>query len=101
MASFLWQQNLEDHNGNDISQLALFGDSAWTFMSAIFESGSDRLLTSGNISFCNSISLQFKRSTNAFPNTDLSNPNSHPVKRVPSPILSQPSKEQLEKSRNH
>jgi len=100
MASFLWQQNLEDRDGNNIPQLALFGDSAWTFMSAMFESGWDRLLTSGNISFRDSVSLQFGRSANTSPNTDPSNPDSHPVKRVPPPIPPRPSKEQLEKSRN-
>ena len=39
MACFLRQHNLEGHNGNNIKQLDPFGQSAWDFISAIFESG--------------------------------------------------------------
>jgi len=41
MACFLKQQNLEGRDSNNIPQLALFGESAWEFISAIFESGWD------------------------------------------------------------
>ena len=101
MAFFLRQQNLENCNGNDISQLVLFGDSAWIFISTMFESGWNRLLTSGNISFRDIISLQFVRTINTSPNTNPSNPNSHPVKRIPPSIPPCSSKEQLKKSKNY
>jgi len=39
MACFLRQRNLEGLNSNNISQLDTFGESAWDFISAIFESG--------------------------------------------------------------
>jgi len=49
MASFLRQRSLKDCDGN-IPQLAPFGDATWTFISAIFESGWDKLYTSGKTS---------------------------------------------------
>ena len=67
----------------------------------MFESDWNRLLTLGNISFRDSVSLQFERTMDTSLNTDPSNPNSHPVKRVPPSIPPQPSKEQLKKLRNH
>jgi len=39
MACFLKQRSLEGCDGNNIPQLELFGESAWVFISAIFESG--------------------------------------------------------------
>jgi len=39
IACFLRQKNLKGHNGNNISQLDPFGESAWNFILAIFESG--------------------------------------------------------------
>jgi len=39
MVCFLKQRSLEGHNGNNILQLELFGELAWEFISAIFESG--------------------------------------------------------------
>ena len=39
MACFLRQQNVKDQNANSIRQLDPFGESAWDFVSAIFESG--------------------------------------------------------------
>jgi len=41
MACFLKQRSLEGRDGNNIPQLELFGESAWEFISAIFESGWD------------------------------------------------------------
>jgi len=46
MACFLKQRSLEGRDGNNIPQLALFGESAWEFISAIFESGWDQLHSS-------------------------------------------------------
>jgi len=56
MACFLKQRSLEGRDGNSIPQLALFGESAWEFISAIFESGWDRLLSSTNTTICDNIS---------------------------------------------
>lgn len=100
MASFLRQRNLEDRDGNDIPQLALFGDSAWTFISAIFESGWDKLHTSGKTSFRDNVALQFGKNVNHSLDIRSKNPDSNPIRRVPPPIPPRPTKEQLEKSKN-
>jgi len=94
MACFLKQQSLEGHNGNNISQLELFGESAWEFISAIFESGWDQLHSSKNISICDNISIYFGNiqihnkttENNAYPKTLT-------IRKIPPPILSHPSKE--------
>jgi len=39
MACFLRQRNVKDQNANSIRQLDPFGESAWDFILAIFESG--------------------------------------------------------------
>jgi len=39
MACFLKQRSLEERDSNNIPQLELFGESAWEFISVIFESG--------------------------------------------------------------
>ena len=59
MATFLRQRNLEEHNGNNIPQLELFGEAAWSFVSAVFESGWDKLNTADMISFRKKITSQF------------------------------------------
>jgi len=45
VACFLRQQNIKDQDANSIRQLDPFGKSAWDFISAIFESGWDTLIT--------------------------------------------------------
>jgi len=59
MACFLKQRNLEGRNGNNIPQLESFGELAWTFISAIFESGWDQLLSSNDITIRDNIAANF------------------------------------------
>ena len=59
MACFLKQHSLEGHDGNNIPQLELFGESTWDFISIIFESGWDQLHSSENTSIRNNISAHF------------------------------------------
>ena len=97
MACFLKQQSLERHDGNNISQLELFGKSAWDFISTIFESSWDQLHSSKNTSICNNISTHFGNiqiygkaiKKNAYPKTSM-------IRKTLSPILPHPSKEQIE-----
>jgi len=94
MACFLKQQSLEGCNGNNISQLELFSESAWEFISAIFESGWNQLHLSKNTSIRDNISIHFGNiqihnkttKNNAYPKTPT-------IKKIPPPILPHPSKE--------
>jgi len=100
MACFLKQQSLEGRNSNNISQLELFGESAWVFISAIFESGWDQLHSSKNTTIHNNISthvgnMQTHNRTaenNAYPKTAT-------TKKTPPPIPPCLSKEQMENSK--
>jgi len=56
MACFLKQRSLEGRNGNNIPQLELFGESAWEFISVIYESGWDQLHSSKNTTIRDNIS---------------------------------------------
>jgi len=102
MACFLKQQSLKGHNGNNIPQLELFGESAWEFISTIFESGWDQLHSSKNTTICDNISthfgnIQIRNKTaenNAYPKTAT-------IRKTPPPIPSCPSKEQMESSKKH
>jgi len=53
MATFLRQRKLISQNGNSISQLDTFGEAAWSFLSAIYESGWDQLNVTDESSFRN------------------------------------------------
>jgi len=100
MACFLKQRSLEGHDGNNIPQLELFGESAWEFISAIFESGWDQLHSSKNTTIRDNISthvgnMQTHNRTaenNAYPKTAT-------IKKTPPPIPPRPSKEQMENSK--
>jgi len=59
IACFLKQQSLEGRDGNNIPQLELFSESAWEFISAIFESGWDQLHSFENTTIHNNISIHF------------------------------------------
>ena len=97
MACFLKQCSLEGHNGNNIPQLELFGESAWDFISVIFESGWDQLHSSENTSIQDNISTHFGNiqtcdraaENNAYPKTSM-------VRKTLPPIPPCPSKEQME-----
>ena len=100
MACFLKQRSLEGRDGNNIPQLALFGESAWEFISTIFESGWDQLHSSKNTTICDNISTHVGNmqnhdrtvENNAYPKTAT-------VRKIPPPIPSRPSKEQIENSK--
>jgi len=100
MACFLRQRNLEDCNGNNILQLKLFSESAWSFISAIFESDWDQLVSSNNASIRDNITLKFGKVN--FPNRMQKEPlNVTMVKKVLPPIPPCPLKKVLEKSKMH
>lgn len=63
MAVFLKQRNLEDNIGNSFPQLAPFGNAAWLFISAVFESGWDQLNTDDNSPLQDKILTHFIRNT--------------------------------------
>jgi len=100
MACFLKQQSLEGHDGNNIPQLELFGESAWEFISMIFESGWDQLHSSENTAICDNIAthvgnMQTRNRTtknNAYPKMAM-------IRKTLLPIPSCPSKEQMENSK--
>jgi len=60
-ASFIRQRSLSGSNPNTLSQLSLFGDAAWSFFSAVYESQWDKLHLSNNIFFRDKVSAQFNR----------------------------------------
>lgn len=93
MATFLRQRN----NGNNIPQLELFGEAAWSFVSAVFESGWDKLNTADMISFRKKITSQFIN--NSPPPPASSNRNT--IRKVPPPSPPRLSKAQLERSKHH
>jgi len=64
MACFLRQCNLEGHNRNNIKQLDPFGQSAWDFISTIFESGWDILTTANKSTIRGNIAKEFGKATN-------------------------------------
>jgi len=102
MVCFLKQHSLERRNGNNIPQLELFGESAWDFISTIFESGWDQLHSSENTSIHNNISTYFgsiqthdkATENNVYPKTST-------VRKTPPPIPPCSSKEQMENSKKH
>ena len=69
MACFLKQRSLNGCNGNNIAQLELFGESAWDFISAIFESGWDQLYSSGVTSIRDNVKTHFGNIKNHGNNT--------------------------------
>ena len=97
MACFLRQRNLEGHNGNNISQLSTFGELAWKFISAIFESGWDQLTTSDDTPIRDNIMTKFSKVN--IPPTKGGDPNNCMVKKVPPLISPCLSKKELEKAR--
>jgi len=100
MACFLKQQSLEGCDGNNIPQLELFSESAWDFISAIFESGWDQLHSSENTSICDNISTHFGNiqicnkaaKNNTYPKTSM-------IRKTLPLIPLHPFKEQVESSK--
>jgi len=96
MACFLKQRSLEGRDGNNIPQLELFGESAWDFISAIFESGWDQLHSSENTSIRDNVSAHFG---NIQAERDTTHPKAPIIRKTPPPIPPRPSKEQMERSK--
>ena len=99
MACFLRQWNVKDQNANNIRQLDSFSESAWDFISAIFESGWDTLATANKSSIKDNITKEFDKTTK--PPTNVNIHHSVHISKVPPPIPPHPSKEILEKSKAH
>jgi len=96
MACFLKQRSLEGRDGNNIPQLALFGESAWEFISAIFESGWDQLHSSSSTTIRDNISTHVG---NMLTCDRTPANNAFPKRKTPPPIPPRPSKEQMEISK--
>jgi len=60
-ATYIRQRNLSSSDPNTLSQLSLFGNAAWNFLSAVYESQWDRLHIIDNISFRDRVLAQFNR----------------------------------------
>jgi len=99
MAYFLRQRNIKDRDANSIRQLDPFGESAWDFISAIFESGWDTLITANKSFIRDNVTKEFGKSTKPSPSANTRH-GAH-INKVPPPIPPPPSKEILEKSRAH
>jgi len=100
MACFLKQQSLEGHDGNNIPQLELFGESAWVFISTIFKSGWDQLYSSKNTTIRDNISTHVGNMQTCNRTTEN---NAYPkmatTRKTPPPISPCLSKEQMENSK--
>jgi len=80
-----------------LDKLELFGKSTWDFISTIFESSWDQLHSSENTSIQHNISAHFGNIQT--PNKAKKNtiyPKVLMIRKIPLPILSCPSKEQIE-----
>jgi len=99
IACFLRQRNVKDRDTNSIRQLDPFGESAWDFVSAIFESGWDTLTTANKSSIRDNFTKEFGKTTKLSPSVNIHH-GAH-ITKVPPPILPCPSKEILEKSKAH
>jgi len=99
MACFLRQRNVKDRDTNSIRQLDPFGESAWDFVLAIFESGWDTLTTANKSSIRDNFTKEFGKSTKPPPSVNTHH-GAH-ITKVPLPIPSHPSKKILEKSKAH
>ena len=55
------KKKLKGCNDKDISQLELFGEAAWTFVLAIYETEWDQINTADNVTFWSKVKSQFVR----------------------------------------
>ena len=99
IACFLRQRNVKDWNTNSIRQLDPFGESAWDFVLAIFESGWDTLTTANKLSIRDNFTKEFGKSTKPSPSVNIHH-GAH-ITKVPPLIPPCPFKEILEKSKAH
>jgi len=64
MTCFIRQRSLENRNANNIRQLDSFGEFAWDFILAIFESSWDVLTTANKSSIRSNVVKEFGKKTN-------------------------------------
>jgi len=81
MACFLRQRNVKEWDANSIRQLDPFGESAWDFVSAIFESGWDTLMTANKSSIRDNVTKEFGKPTK--PSSSANTPHGPHVTKVP------------------
>jgi len=62
-AIYIRQRDLSCGDPNSLPQLNSFGDTAWNFVTAIYESKWDQLLSSSNTSFRENVAAQFRQPT--------------------------------------
>jgi len=70
MACFLRQRNVKDRDANSIRQLDPFSESTWDFISAIFESGWDTIITANKSSIRDNVTKEFGKSTKPSPSAN-------------------------------
>ena len=97
MATFLRQKSLEGHDGNNILQMKLFGESAWSFISAIFKSGQDQLYLSSKTFIQDNVTIHFGKIKNYWGENP--NPKNILIRKIPLSIPPCLSKKQLKKSK--
>ena len=94
MVLFIRQRKLKDKTVEDILQIAKFGSMVWEFLSVIYKASWNTLTTNYNNKFFRQyISAQFNKT---FPSNTLSK-KAGDISRIPSSIISRPSKSILEK----
>ena len=92
-AAYIRQTNLAKGDPNSLPQLNLFGDAAWDFISAVYESKWDQLHVKSGISFRNKVANQFNTGRSPPPNPpnrssqgkshNLKDPSAHPSLSLP------------------
>jgi len=90
-AAYINQRNLKENDPNSLDIFHQFGNAAWHFLSAIYNSKWDRSLTNSNVSFRDHVSAQFnsghkKPRTNTPANPLQINPPHAKVSKIPPPI---------------
>jgi len=88
MACFLRQRNVKERDANSIRQLDPFGESAWDFVSAIFKSGWDTLITANKSSIRDNVTKEFGKSTKPSPSANTC--HSPHITKVPPPSYPTP-----------
>ena len=94
MVLFIRQRKLKDKTMEDILQIAKFGSIVWEFLSVIYEASWNTLTTNYNNKFFRQ--YIFAQLNKTFPSNTLSK-KVKDISRIPSSIISRPSKSILEK----
>jgi len=108
IATFIKQRPLGDSDGRDFPQISDFGMAAWDLISAIYNSGWDKLVADDNSrTFRQCVASQFNRlnptdsKTNNIPHLANTPKSPHPanISKIPPPIPPRPSAIVLAKSK--